>query len=523
MNCWRLVSDLDAYVYPNTNSVVLVSVEKKSDRTKALAGKNREGSQYPIEISLASNEFRLSFSDDLTPRVQCDEFPNSSQWYEVKNFVHLRLPGRENNYLKEIKHLIDFQGLNPTSTFEAAFSDEFPGEVRFTAEGMDDYSLCFNEMTRRLNCTLHRKTKKYVVGHRYDIETGTYYFLGDFLGRKENLYSSLFFSDVARLDTHYYLFVRDIEGCKTVSDVFKKVTFGTEETDIYISNTAKPMVDSGQVLQDDVTDIQNLWPEMLDLAIRKTEEGKTSDCVFSILSYFTPGHVTIKDEVGVRNKLKPFLDKKLNEVALTYWDLGNMVKDNCKMRAGQANGAALFDLFCTYECSGDGNSRILEYYTDLFTNIGIDINALCSDIGDKFNGVNEMHKDFNLYLKQGKIYFKYHKQGGELNIIRKKDDPHSTNTQSIDEIYGGELAPVIVKIAKNAIKTYGNGIKEFKVFNLGNKKTPKLQYYLTISIQDILALYGNDPDKVPVGLQEGIMGADFWTVKIITDQEDALT
>ena len=101
MNCWRLVSDLDAYVYPNTNSVVLVSVEKKTDKTKALAGKNREGSQYPTEISLADNEFRLSFSDDLTPKVQCDEFPKPDQWYEVKNFVHLRLPGRENNYLKD--------------------------------------------------------------------------------------------------------------------------------------------------------------------------------------------------------------------------------------------------------------------------------------------------------------------------------------------------------------------------------------------------------------------------------------
>jgi hypothetical protein len=283
------------------------------------------------------------------------------------------------------------------------------------------------------------------------------------------------------------------------------------------------MVDSGQVLQDDVTDIQDLWPDMLDLAIKKVEEGKTSDCVFNVLSYFTPGHLTIKDEVGIRNKLEPFLEKRLEETALTYWDLGNMVKDNCKMKAGQSNGDALYDLFCTYECAGDGNSRILEYYTDLFSNIGIDIHALCSDIGDTFNGVNEMHKDFKVYLERGKIYFKYHKQGGELNIIRKKDDPHGTNTQSIDDIYGSGLSPVIVNIAKNAIKTYGNGVEEFKVFNLGNKKNPKLQYYITISVQDILALYEGNPDKVPTAVQEGIMRADFWTVKIITDQEDALT
>lgn len=523
MNCWRLVSDLDAYVYPNTSSVVLVSVEKKSDKTKALAGKNREGSQYPTEVTLTDNKFRLGFSDNLTPVVQCDEFPDPNRWYEVKNFVHLRLPGRENNYLREIKHLVEFQGLNPTCTFEAAFSDEYPGEVKFTTEGMDDYNACFSEMTRRLNCSLHKKTKKYVTGHRYDLETGTYYFLGEFLGRKENLYSSLFFSDVARLNAKYYLFVRDIEGCKTVSDVFKKVTFGIEESDIYISNTAKPMVDSGQVLQDDITDIQDLWPEMLDLAIEKAKKGKTSDCVFSVLSYLTPGHPTIKDEKSIRNKLEPFLEEKLEEVALTYWDLGNMIKDNCRMKAGQSNGNALYDLFCSYECSGDGNSRILEYYLEMFNSIGIDIHTMCSNVGDAFCGVSDMHSDFNLYLKKGKTYFRYHKQGGELNVILKKDDPHSTNTQSISEIYGSELAPILVQIAKKAVKSYGNGVKEFQVFNLGNKKSPKLQYYVTISIQDILALYNNDPDKVPVGVQEGIMRADFWTVKIITDQEDALT
>lgn len=522
MNCWRLVSDLDAYVYPNTKSVVLVSVEKKSERTKALAGKNREGNEYPTEISLAANEFKLSFDDDLTPLVQSDQFPDSSQWYKVKNFVHLGLPGRENNYLREIKHLVSWQGLNPTSVFEAAFSDEYPGEVRFTAEGMDDYDSCFIEMTRRLNCTMHKKTKKYLPGHRYDLETGTYYFLGEFLGHKENLYSSVFYKDAAVLDARYYVFVRDITGCKTISDVFRTKTFGNTEDDFYVSNTAKPMVDSGQALQDDITDIQDLWPEMIDLAIDKTKKGKTSDCVLSILSYCTPNSAAYKDTKMLEGKLKPFLEKKLEQVALIYWDLGNLVKDNCRMKAGQANGPALFDLFCTYECSGDGNGRLMEYYTELFNSIGINIGALCSKVGDGFSGVKEMHADFKKYLEKGPDYFKYHKQGGELTIIQKKEDPHGTNTQTIEEIYGSNIAPIIIDLAKKAMKSYGTGVKDFKVFNLGNKKSPKLQYYITISIQDILKHYGDDLGKIPESVKMGIMDADFWSTKLIVDKEEAL-
>jgi hypothetical protein len=83
-----------------------------------------------------------------------------------------------------------------------------------------------------------------------------------------------------------------------------------------------------------------------------------------------------------------------------------------------------------------------------------------------------MHKDFKVYLEKGKTYFRYHKRGGELNIIRKKEDPHSNNTQSIDEIYGGELAPVIIKIAKNAIKTYEMELRNLKFSISEIKKLP---------------------------------------------------
>lgn len=517
---WRLVSELDAFVYPNTKSVILASVENKSDKTKALSKGGQRG-QYPLEITLDSNEFKISFDNDLSPLIQCDKFPNPQQWFKVKNFVHSDAPGRENSYLKEIRSLIAWQGLNPTCSFEAAFSDEYPGEVKFTTEGKDDYDACFNEMIRRLNCSMHKKTKKYIPGHRYDLENGTYFYLGDFLGRKENLFSSVFFSDPAQLDKHYYLFVKDIKDCKTISDVFKTHTFGIEEKDIYVRDSIKAMVDSGPVLKDDITDIQDIWPEMLDLAISKVKEGKTADCIFSILSYHSIGSTKYKDLKMISDKIVPFLEEYLREVTLTYWDLGNIVKDNCKMVAGQSNSDALFDLFATYSCGGDGNGRILEYYSSMFKALGIDIINMCANIADNYTGVKEMHADINRYLKDGPLYFKYHKSGGNRLIIQVANDP-SNNSVTLENLYGTDLSNVLKQIVKSAINNCGAGVKEFNITNLGNKKSPKLQYTITISIQDVLKYYGDDPEKIPEAVREGIMNADFWSTRIITDEEDAL-
>ena len=518
---WRLVSELDAFLYPKTKSVILASVENKSDKTKALSKLGRGNSSFPIEISLDSNEFRLSFDEDLSPLIQCDKFPDPQQWFKVKNFVHNDAPGRENSYLREIRSLIAWKGLNPTCSFEAAFSDEYPGEVRFTAEGKDDYDACFNEMIRRLNCSIHKKTKKYIPGHRYDLETGTYFYLGEFLGRKENLFSSTFYTDPVKLDKHYYLFVKDIKNCKTISDVFKTHTFGIEDDDIYIRDSIKAMVDSGEELQDDITDIQDIWPEMLDLAISKVKEGKTADCIFSILSYQSIGTSKYNDPKMISDKIVPFLEEYLDKTTLTYWDLGNIVKDNCKMVKGQSNSDALFDLFATYSCSGDGNGRVLEYYFEMFKTLGIDISKICANIADNYTGVDDMHLDFNLYLDRGPLYFKYHKSGGNRLIIQMSSDT-SNNSCTLESLYGTNLTETLIQITKSAINNYGIGVKEFSIVNLGNKKSPKLQYTVTISIQDIIRYYNDDPEKVPDPIKEGIMSADFWSVKIITDKEDAL-
>ena len=132
-----------------------------------------------------------------------------------------------------------------------------------------------------------------------------------------------------------------------------------------------------------------------------------------------------------------------------------------------------------------------------------------------------MHLDFDLYLDRGPLYFKYHKSGGNRLVIQLDNDV-SNNNCTLESLYGPNLTEVLIQITKSAINNYGIGVKEFSIMNLGSKKSPKLQYTIKISIQDILRYYDNDPGKIPEPIKDGIMSADFWSVDIITDKEDAL-
>lgn len=523
---WRLVTELDAFVYLTEKKVLLVPAEKVSTKKRSLTISGLCNKEKPLDVALSTNEFEIKFSDSLVPLIRNKELPGGKDvWYELINYVYYNDYPYENYYRKEISKLLKqdgiFQGL---SGFEAVFSDEYPGKVKLLRDGMDEYDNCFSEMTRRLNCSLYKKTKKWIPGHRYDSENRTYYYLGSYYSNRENLYESSYKNNL----TEYHL-VTEVKGdCKTISDVFKTKIFGSEPNNIIVIDAIKPMVDSGEVLKDDVSNIQDLWKEMIELAVKE----KSAKPMFDVIGFRGPefsSATKYKDTSSWVDIFVSRLMEDLKSTAIIYWNIGNVVKENNRMNANESdefNINALWDLYCEEFLKNDFNCRKIEYYLDLLDSVEIHVHDICLDIINLMKSGSFTNSSFDNYLKYGKDYFRFRDNHGNHSFVYAKSGSklydRSSNEDKISERFPPLLAQAVSDLAREAVTNYGNGVSEYSVENYGTKSSPDIFHEITISVDDIVSHFGG-LEQVPDQLKQEIMDKHVWKISILLGQDIKLS
>jgi hypothetical protein len=519
---WRLVTELDAFVYLTEKKILLVPAEKVSVKKRSLSISGLPNKEKPLDIALSNNEFEVRFSDALVPQVRNKELPGGKEvWYELVNYVYYNDYPYESYYRKEISKLLKFDGIfQGMGGFEAIFSDEYPGKVKLILDGMDEYESCFSEMTRRLNCSLYKKTKKWIPGHRYDTEDRTYYYLGSYYSNRDNLYESNYKSDV----TEYHL-VTEVKGdCKTISDVFKTRLFGSEPDNIIVLDALKPMVDSGEAFKDDVSDIQDLWDDMIELA---SKEEKTIKPMFDVVGFRGPDASSANKYKDTSSWEDTFLDrlkKDLRSTAIIYWNVGNVVKENNRMNASESdefNTTALWDLFCEEYLKNDFNCRKMEYYMDLLDALGIPVNSICLSIINSMKSESFANKGFDNYLKYGKDYYRFRDNHGRQSFVYAKSGSklyRSNDSDKISDRFPPLLAKTVNDIVKEAIINYGNGVSSYSVENYGTKSSPDIFHEITISMNDIISHFGGQ-DQLPDQIKQEIIDKRVWEISVLLGQD----
>lgn len=516
-NDWRLTPEIIAFIVLGVENkvVYLASPEKKTYRAAVskLVGPCKE-----IQSSLNEFELKIQRTDyDEDPRVfiRNSEVLPDDDWYVVGNFYS--------------PHLLDFflelnseKGVFAGETFEAVFSESDPNQVSFVSPGMPGYKKCLEEMRRRISCDSGKKTRKWIPGHRYDTMTGTYIYLAPVQSRRSAPNDSKFLDDASTVQA--YLYVSDIDKSKkTISEVLKSGVYGDGEYDIKVSYTMPSAVDSGKILDDDYTAIEDYWPMMLDAAKKSATKIEEFGCerlikikkVFDVFCYQSPKNLGYKKEIV--DVFRPILSEALDSILLSCWDLPRARKDLIVSSTAsiEANVKALEKSLYLY--TEDINTQRTDYYTEMFRVLGIDIAKEIEKRAVAWN-TKDMLTDFDTFKKYSFYFDTRVAQGAITSRQRVDSTPYKLDVVSIENIFGaGELTESLKSLVNFTRENCGLGVSRFISYNNGTKKDPKEYVSIEISLNDLVKWCGGE-EKMSDRLKKAILDKKFTRIFIAIDK-----
>lgn len=495
-NSWRLVTDLTLFLQGTTEMWIVPSDSRiaKNNVKKELAG------QQFKEVEFENEEFTLTIGRDLKAYV---EFQDSS-WHVV-------------NFASSALGILISQCKNDCGKFEekfeAVFSDDEPGAVFFVSQNMKEYDDCFDEMTRRINCQLLKKTKKWQVGHRYDSEKETMYYLGKYESTKTDEFGSMFEPGTL------HLVAKNIKGCKTIEDVFR-------EKELFALTSLPSMVDSGQSLEVGDFDYSEKRDDLFLRALEKnTKKGDFIEYenIKSILDVLCYGAGNPRQEVI--DGLQDIVANSMRTLIIEYYGLEAGVPQNMilsKKKSLEDNVKALEELF--YESIPDANIFKAAYYQEFFKHFNINVPDIAKGIIDGYDE-KLLFSDFDSYRTCGKYYFKRHDIDKVVLKSNQREKSYtgyprggsSTKTVTVESLFGKdtELTQAILDLTNEAVLSFGAGVSGFKISNMGTKKSPNEYVYVLITLDDLIKAL----PEMPQTLKDEIITNKFQRIEIEFDKD----
>ena len=505
---WRLTSEVVAYVVPTEKEVYLAATEKKQYQVKVL--KLIEGKPYQ-EVRLYENQFKIKFGggdNDFDLYLWCSELPD--EWFKVANFYK---PGIW-NLLED--HTVT--GGMIEEIFEVTFEEELP-YVSFIEPGMKNFKSCFEEMKRKMNCEMCKKTTKWIPGHRYDSYTESIFPLASVHLRKESLTNSQYLTDFDKMP-EVWIYVGELGDEKTVSEVLKNRSFGDGPNDLKIAFKTKSMVDAGETLTNDYSgEIKDYWLPIYDNAIKEGKPLKEILDTFSVVSNPT---TTVSLPI---TELEDLTQDTIERVLIDCWNLDNVradlfVGDKNKETENQDRAEKLFVI------SGIKDTNFLKglYYPELYKDLRIDIKKIVKDAVQTVKGIKMCH-DFDFYLK----YLDYWKNPGRIDTEKccSKQRVKSTNYKldvvTLKDLYGdSELKDTIIEAINEVKENFGLGATEYSLINIGNKKEPKEYIICKLTLDDLIK-FKKGVLNMSENLKNEILENHFVWVQVIFDKDGIIS
>lgn len=517
MNNWRLTGEVSVYLV-NDNQIYLASPEKKQYQTAVL---KQIGNNSYSEIVLTGPKFVarvVNFSATFMFLVKSDDLPDPDTWYTVVNFY-------KPSIWPIISQLNINAGVIEGQTFEAVFSEDGKYECAFISSDMLEYKSAREEMKRRMNCEIFKKTKKWIPGHRYDSLKETYYYLGKVMSRKSDEFSSDYISDpLSMVEVH--LVVNNLKDTdKNISDILKTRCYGYNEDDIKVLWKLPSCVDSGEAINDDLgDDIMVYWDNMLDNAINYCSsnlEGYTNyiehSTIFNIFAFQSLGKTTYP--AHILEKVEGVLNSMVYDIIINYWNLERFRGDtiiNSKNSSTEnvTNGLNLF-----YSLLGDLNIQKNVYYKNLFEKgFKINLKAIIEKQLDNWDEAS-LSLTFEDYVKNISYF---HKRADHLKYTSQQrvlSTNYKLDIITLEDLFSNtELKNTLIDIVNSARNNYGLGVQEFVTSNIGTKKNPIEYTKCVITLSDLIK-HKKGMSGISETLKNEIMASKFCTVSILFDKD----
>ena len=503
---WRLTSELTSFFIAGTKRVYLASVENKKYTTEVI---KLIGSDTYQELRIYENQFKIRFrerNNTLVVEIKADEFPTDS-WYVVENF-----------YTDSVWELLEshtiINGDFPEDLrFEVSFEESHP-VVKFVEPSMKNFKTYFDEMRRRMNCELCKKTVKFQIGHRYDTLTESFIIVSQTKSRLLDINNSEY-TEGDKMP-NVFLYVNELrEGEKTCNDVLKTRALGPGPDDIKILYGKKSMVDVGKVLENDFSgNIRDYWDNLYE------NSGNNLKDVLSIFSITNTDDPIILSDY-VKNGLEEKTMDILQKLILDNWNIGGIRTDLFigEEKEFEENISHLKNLFLTSGIQ-DGNFLKKLYYSKLYKELGIDLIELSKTSLEIWNGL-VLDDDFDTYIKYQSYYsnpsrFKFENNGSRQRI---KSTKYKLDVITLRDLYGeGELRDAIIETINYVRDNFGLGAAEYSFINIGTKSEPLEYIVCKITLDNILE-YKNMHGGLSETLKNEILKNHFVWVQVTFDKD----
>lgn len=493
-----------------------------SENSKEVLTKYLKGSDIPTygEQEVSSPKFKLKVTEDFKVQGSCEDLLGG-EYLTIENFSQKFLG-------KLFLQNTVTNGVLVGEEFEVAASDE-TGKVIFVSQEMEEYDDCFDEMVRRLNVSMNKKkTRKWIPGHRYDDEQGSYYYLGKFNSHRQDDYGSEFVSGLGSVECH--IVSTNCRNFKKISEVFRNKDFRDGLKVLY---KLPSMIDVGQKLEDDIDSGEidynkDIIPDLFIRSYKQYMGGTFIDdnvipSIFDALCYvdITRAESSVENN-DVKTIMADIVRSQALKTLITFWNtnipackIGENVSDQDNVKYINEHVWKI-----------DKNVLAPIYYRELYSYYGINIEEIISSCISGFSIKRDILGDFENYYKYLPYYFKYRNSDistRNCNLRQKsaKANRYSTPEKivSISDLFGNseELKTLLIEMANKAKDTYGiEACHSFGIYNVGTKKDVNSYARFCINIDDILK-YKKGIPGLTENLKNEIMRTQFRELMVQVD------
>lgn len=519
MDNWRLCGTLAIAYIDSTGEIYFTDSEQKTSQKELDKLIKDGGKKFLIEnsgfsIRLTGDNYLLVSHSDLGNREYL--LKNAADMIDIMKIIsdpEVKLQGGvfEGNNWSFV--------LNPNRNFLPA------------KEGTKVYDDAELEMIKRFTIGTSPKTSKWEPGYRYDDETSSIYYLGtvgSWVNNNNNNNNKYTYSIASQGKEVYYMILESKnfrpKPNQSLEEVFKEnffnIKFKTKRNTLV--KASKPFATGTSI-----ANITDTWENIIENWIKENETTyseysnlvmykKNPGYLFEIFKYTNLNEVPLLSTKS-KELIESILKHYFKYILVRYWNKkgvfpGDWFGEN---KSAEDNTKSL--LKCVYHSFDDeGNYWKEEYFTTLFSELGIDTNKISTETIAVFEPT-KMFDTWEHYLNNIPNV-EENPIGNFTNIwidessYSSRDYYYSSDTKRLDELkepYKSVFTDIL-EYCKNESKNSGDYI----VRNKGTLNKPKYVEQFRITLDTICNKYeGNVPETI----QEALINGKFLKLTYIRD------
>ena len=521
MRNFRLVSAIKLFIERQSKTIPEVYVVSPDDKVAINNIKRQYCSDKIIEEHEVVNEDITVRIKDQTVYISSPNFPNPSIEYILKNISTSSLWDII-SYTKIDCGVIE-------GTFEIAVGakgGDYTTVVKLINPSMPVYMNYLNEMVRYLNCQTGKKKRVWEIGHRYDSEEKSYYYLGSVHVRNINPSNSEY---NLKPQKEVNLFVEDIKDAKTISDVFSKGIINLTQYQVNCGDyyciqglySPKCLVDCGKYLEDDGTTILDYLDSITFNTINLIESGVdiygyneyiNLVLLFEIFKVCNMSGDVLKLSEGSQDLIKNLINEVIYSIFYEFWDCPGKPRNIDKDLSLEGKEQKVFTNFLTI--IRDCNVSLVSYYKTL-----IDNNPVLSEA---FNKISEYSNtwDDTIYTQDFEKHLKYRRGNSFIFTTRtEKSSRYKLNIVKVSDTIDKDSAlfEEIVSIVDDTRNGMGPSTLSYVRNNVGTKNNPLIYESFLIGVEDICSKYIEKGIEIPENLKYDILRFGFRKLTLMID------